>query len=314
MKVSIIVPVYNVYLYIDKCLDSLVHQTLKDIEIILVNDGSPDKSEEIIKKYMKKYKNIKYFKKENGGMSSARNYGLEYATGEYIGFVDSDDYVTIDMYEKMYEKAKSEDFDMVSCDINYVYPKKEVYVSGGVEHDNIDIKKLFINNYPAVWNKIFKKEIFDTGIRFKCGVWFEDVEFIYRVLAYVKKVGVIHEAFNQYVQRDGSITHTVSKKIYDYIDNMNTILDFYKEKNMYLEYQDVLEYVYVRYLYATFIRSALPFDKKDYMDAVNCAIENVNKTFPHYKKNKYFYKSIKGLYLVMFNKMIAKILYIVKGR
>ena len=116
-KISIIVPVYNVEKYIDKCLKSLVHQTLQDIEIIIVNDGTQDKSEEIIEKYVRGNQNkIKYYEKSNGGLSSARNYGLEYATGEYIAFLDSDDYVESNMYEEMYNLAKKENADMVECD------------------------------------------------------------------------------------------------------------------------------------------------------------------------------------------------------
>ena len=107
IKVSVIVPVYNVEDYLARCLDSLVNQTLKEIEIIVVNDGSPDNSQKIIDKYAKKYLNIKAYKKENGGLSDARNYGIKKANGEYIAFIDSDDFVTTDMYEKMYQKAKT---------------------------------------------------------------------------------------------------------------------------------------------------------------------------------------------------------------
>ena len=92
-KVSVIIPVYNTLEYLPKCLDSLVNQTLDDIELIIVNDGSPDDSHKLIKEYCEKYPNIKYYKKKNGGLSSARNYGIKKAVGEYIGFVDSDDYV-----------------------------------------------------------------------------------------------------------------------------------------------------------------------------------------------------------------------------
>ena len=105
-KVSVIVPIYNVEKYLPKCLDSLVNQTLDDIEIILVNDGSLDDSRKIAKEYSEKYKDkIIYLEKENGGLSDARNYGIPYATGEYIAFLDSDDYIDIDAYKQMYEKA-----------------------------------------------------------------------------------------------------------------------------------------------------------------------------------------------------------------
>ena len=309
MRVSVIVPVYNVEDYIEKCLESLVHQTLTDLEIIVVNDGSPDNSEKIIKKYEKKYKNIKYVVKENGGLSDARNYGLKYATGEYIAFLDSDDYVTEDMYQMMYIKAKSEDFDMVVCDINYLYPDKTLRVDAGIKEDTTDIKKTYLTIQPAAWNKIFKKDLFKHKVLFKKGVWFEDVEFIYRLLPYVKSIGVIHEPFNQYVQREGSITNTVNPKIYDYISNMNGVVDYYKKNKIYDEYKKELEYAYVRYIYATFIRSIAKYDYEEYKKGVKEAIKNVKEHFPHYRRNSYFYKSLKGLYMVFFNRLIAKIIY-----
>ena len=312
MKVSVIVPVYNVEKYLEKCLDSLASQTLKDIEVIIVNDGSPDNSQTIIDKYVKKYPNMRCYIKPNGGLSDARNYGLKYAKGEYIAFLDSDDYVTDDMYQLMYIKAKSGNFDMVVCDINYVYPDKTLKVSNGIKSDNENIKKAYLTIHPAAWNKIFKKELFEHKVLFKKGVWFEDVEFIYRLLPYIKNIGVIHEPFNQYVQRDGSITNTVNPKIYDYIHNLNGVVDYYKKKKIYDEYKKELEYVYVRYIYATFIKSIKRYDYIEYKKGVNEAIKNVKEHFPKYRKNKYFYKSLKGLYLVMFNKILAKILY--KGR
>lgn len=131
IKVSIIVPFYNVENYIEKCLKSLVNQTLKDIEILLVNDGSKDGSEEIAKKFIETYPNkIVYFKKENGGLSDARNYAIPYAKGEYIAFLDSDDYVEPNMYEEMYNKAKEQTLDYVECDFLWEYPDKVLESKG----------------------------------------------------------------------------------------------------------------------------------------------------------------------------------------
>ena len=310
-KVSVIVPVYNVEKYLEKCLDSLANQTLKDIEIIVVNDGSPDNSQKIIDKYTKKYKNIKSYIKENGGLSDARNYGLKKATGDYIAFVDSDDYVSTDMYKKMYEKAISGNFDMVVCDINYVYENTEEIkrAYSNLKTDTTNIKKAMINIYPAAWNKIFKKKLFKTGIEFKKGVWFEDVEFMYRMLPHVKTIGVINEPYNYYLQREGSITSSVDKRIYHYIENWNGIVEYYQKNNLYDKYYQELEYSYVRYLYATFIKQASKYNYEDYQDAVTEAIKNVKKTFPKYRKNKYFYKSIKGIYLLLFNKHLATLVY-----
>lgn len=315
MKVSVIVPVYNVEEYLSKCLVSLVKQELKEIEIIVINDGSPDDSQSIIDEYQKKFPNIKAYKKENSGLSDTRNMGIKYAKGEYIAFVDSDDSVTPDMYLKMYEKAKTEDFDIVTCDVKYVYSDHEDIIKTTPYKDTSNIKELFIDFYPAVCTKLFKRELLvNNNMLFKSGVWYEDVEFMYRLLPYVKNVGVIHEPFYEYLQREKSITSTISPKVYDYIHNMNGIVEYYKEKNLFDSYKKELEYAYVRYVYATFIKTCLGYDREEYLKAVDEAIKNVNEHFPNYRKNKYFYKSKKGLYLVMFNKTIAKILYKERGK
>lgn len=315
MKVSVIVPVYNVENYLEKCLESLAHQTLKDIEIIVVNDGSPDNSQEIIDKYAKKYPTIKSFIKDNGGVSDARNFGIKKAQGKYLAFVDGDDYVAYDMYEKMYQKAESGNFDIVVCDLNYVYEDDRIMeVSSKIEHDTTDIKKTYINMYPCVWNKIYKKSLFKNNIEFKKGVWFEDVDFLYKIFPYVKTIGVVKEPLNQYVQRAGSITKTFDKRLYNYIDNFNELIEFYKERELYDKYKLELEYCYLRYIYATFINQATNFNKEEYDKAVATAIENVKKNFPKYQKNKYFYTNLKGIYLVLFNKTIANILYKIKNR
>ena len=122
MKVSVIVPVYNVEKYLRKCLASLVNQDFEDYEIIIVNDGSPDNSQEIIDEYTKKYKFIRSFTKENGGLSSARNYGIDKARGDYIAFVDSDDYVDVAFLKELYEAITKDGSDIAVCEFSYVYP------------------------------------------------------------------------------------------------------------------------------------------------------------------------------------------------
>ena len=127
IKVSVIIPVYNTEDYLKECIESLVNQTLREIEILIVNDGSTDSSLEIMKEFKNKYPNIiKIFDKVNGGQASARNYALSFAQGEYLGFVDSDDWVDITMYEEMYEKAEKEDADIVICDMVDHFPDRTV--------------------------------------------------------------------------------------------------------------------------------------------------------------------------------------------
>ena len=122
-KVSVIIPVYNVQEYLRDCLESLVNQTIKnDLEVIIVNDGSKDKSQNIIDEYVEKYPELfKSYIKENGGQGSARNYGVKKASGEYIGFVDSDDYIENDMYEILYNEGIKKKLDIVVCDMAWVY-------------------------------------------------------------------------------------------------------------------------------------------------------------------------------------------------
>lgn len=316
IKVSIIVPVYNVENYLEKCLNSLVKQTLKNIEIIVVNDGTKDNSQNIIDKFTKKYSNIKSYKKKNGGLSSARNYGLKHARGEYIAFVDSDDYVEFDMYENMYKKAKESDFDVVVCNLNYIYDNKSIKAYSNVNKDLLtksEIKKSMINIYPAAWNKIYKKQLFENNVLFKEKVWYEDVEFLYRLYPYISSIGVVEGYYYNYVQRVGAITKTFDNRVFDYISNWNGIVEFYKKNKFYNEYENEIEYCYVRYLYATFIKTASNFKDKDMFNkALIEAIYNVKKHFPNYRKNVYFYKNIKGLYLLSYNKLYSKIIYFIK--
>lgn len=316
MKLSIIVPVYNVEKYLRRCMDSLVSQTISDMEILVINDGSPDNSQKIIEEYEKKYSFVKGFVKENGGLSDARNYGIEIAKGEYIAFVDSDDYIENTMYETMYKKAITKEFDVVVCDFEEIYSDHSVLGTSKIKQDLMNpeqVKEQMHDIYPSAWNKIYKKELFDN-LRFKKNVWFEDVELIYRMLPYIRSIGVIHQAFYKYMQRKGSISKSNDKRIYHCLDNWNGIVTFYKENGLYEKYHEELEYCYVRYLYATFVKAALKFDKNMYRQAVEKAISNVKRQFPGYRKNKYFYKSLKGVYLIVFHKRLAMLYYWINSK
>ena len=309
VKVSIIVPVYNTAKYLNKCINSLLNQTLKEIEIILINDGSTDNCESIIKKY--KDKRIKYISKKNEGIGKTRNLGIEIASGEYLAFIDSDDYIESKFCEVMYNKAIKDKCDIVICDYfeDINNELKEIKFASFKDTNLMENPEIinYINLGPC--NKIYKKELIkDNNILFKKGVWFEDVEFTYRLLPYINSIGVVKEKFYNYVQRDGAITRTFDERMYHYIDNLNGVVEFYKNNNFYNEYEKELEYIYVRYLYATFIKGVSKYkDDEKFEKAVKEAIKNVNLYFPKYRKNKYFYKSIKGLYLVLFNYKLAKI-------
>lgn len=319
-KLSIIVPVYNVEKYLDKCLDRILNSTYKDFELIVINDGTKDNSEQIITKYLEKeeYKDkIRYISKENSGLSDTRNLGMSKATGDYIAFVDSDDYIEPNMYETMMNKAIEKDFDIVASDVRLVYENsdKEKIVSSAYEKDLIskdEIKQTMLVYYPVVWNKIYKKSLLE-GIEFSKGVWYEDMEFNLKVYPRIKSIGVVKEPLYNYLQRGNSITYTYNDKLYDIITNMDTVIKYYKEQGMYEEYKEELEYLYLRYAYATFPkRLAKCKDKKKYKEGITFAMNKVTEHFPEYKKNKYFKTmGVKGKYIKNFNKFIANINYVV---
>lgn len=312
IKVSIIVPVYNAEGYIEKCLDSLIAQTLKEIEIIAIDDGSTDNTSKLLMKYKDR---IKIIHQKNKGVASARNRGLKEAKGEYIAFVDSDDWVNEDMLKKLYQKAKSQNFDCVMCNFSYVDDEKIWDGTIMPSNDIIDLsakKKFLITMFPVIWNKIYKREKI-VKFKFKDGVWAEDVEYLYRILTNIDNIGVINDKLYYYYQRLKSESRLYDERIYSYIHNFNGIIDFYKKNNLYKEYKLELEYCYVRYIYATFVKRATYFEnKKDYKKAVDTAIKNVKEAFPKYRKNKYFYKSPKGIYLTLFNKVVAYLYYDLK--
>lgn len=315
MKISVIVPVYNVEKYLRKCLDSIVSQTFSDIEVIVVNDGTTDNSQKIIEEYEKKYSFVKGYIKENGGLSDARNYGIERASGDYLAFVDSDDYIDIHMYERMYKKAVEGDYDMVVCDFTEVYNDHNAEGSSRLEKDletSDEVKKHMVDFYPSAWNKLFKRELF-RELRFKKSVWFEDVELCYRLLPYVRSVGVVKEPLYYYIQREGSISKSADPRIYHCIDNWNGIVEFYQKNDLYQTFFRELEYNYVRYMYATFVKAALKFDMNGFEEAVRSAQKNVKVHFPQYRRNPYFYKNMKGMYLLGFNRWLAWIYYKVKN-
>lgn len=209
--VSVIVPVYNVEAYLAKCVQSLLDQTFSDLEILLVDDGSTDKSLAICDEYAAKDARIRVIHKENGGLSSARNAGIEAARGRYIGFVDSDDYVEPEMYERLYTLAEREGADIAIGSFRYCYADREKAftvetapsVCTGREALGRALRREGIANY--VWTRLVRREIFDRGLRFAEGRVFEDVHIMPEMLLAAEKVAVDDRPMYNYVKRAGSI-------------------------------------------------------------------------------------------------------------
>lgn len=307
-KVSVIVPFYNVEGYIEKCLETLVNQTLQDIEIILVNDGSKDRSVNIVKKFQRNYpEKIVYLEKENGGLSDARNYAIPYAKGEYIAFLDSDDYVEKDMYQKMYNLAVKEDSDMVECDFCWEYPDKTRKDVGEIYHGT---KEMIEKIRVVAWNKLIKKEILeDTKIQFPKGYRYEDVEFTYKLIPYIKKVSFLKEACIHYIQREGSISNSQNERTREIFDVLDHVLQYYKKIGIYEKYKTELEYIYTRYAFCSSLRRISKIQDENVQEnLLKLTWNNVQEKFPNWKQNSILKTKFnaKNIYMRTINKFTFK--------
>ena len=303
-KVSIIVPFYNVEGYIEKCLDTLVNQTLKDIEIILVNDGSTDRSIEIVNKFLRRYpEKLVYLEKENGGLSDARNYAIPYTKGEYIAFLDSDDYVEKYMYEEMYNMAKKENSDMVECNFYWEYPDKQKEDIRTIYHGK---NEMIVKIRVVAWNKLIKREILEKSeVRFPKGYRYEDTEFTYKLIPYIEKVSFLKKPCIHYVQREGSISNSQNERTKEIFDVLDHVIEYYKEKDIYEKYQEELEYIYVRYAFCSSLLRIVKIKDDNLQEKLlNLTWDNVNTKFPNWKNNEILKKGkgIKNLYMKTINR------------
>ena len=284
-KVSVIVPIYNVEKYLEKCINSLLSQTLEDIQIILVNDGSKDNSGNIAKEYEKNNKNrIIYVEKENGGLSDARNYGLKYATGDFIAFLDSDDYIEKNAYEEMYNKAIEENSDYVECDFIWEFPNK-IRVDKQYPYKN---KKEMLSFVRVVaWNKLIKRQLItDNNLEFPKGLRYEDVEFTYKLIPFINKFAYVDKPFIHYVQRKGSIANVQNERTAEIFTVLDNVIEFYKKNNIYEKYRDELEYNYARYLLCSSLKRMCKIKDKTIREKLLTeSWKRLNSNFPNWKEN-----------------------------
>ena len=272
MKISVIVPVYNVENYLEKCLNSLVNQTLEEIEILVINDGSTDYSQKIIDEFQKKFpQKIKVFSKENGGLSDARNFGIERASGNFLAFVDSDDYISENMFLEMYDLAIKNEAELVICNL------QKVDENGNVTQkltqipnfsEKIDMEKnfsVFSDLSYFACNKIFKKELFD-GKRFQKGMHFEDIELIPQILLQCKILAKTDAFHYQYLERSNSISKSHTERGLDILKSVENVEKAF-ENSMYsfkkneLKGFQILEGIYTFLAYLAFVKDDEVYDK-----------------------------------------------------
>lgn len=307
-KVSIIVPAYNAEQYIINCLDSLVNQTYKDIEIIIINDGSTDNTLNIIKDYEKKYKKIiKIIDQKNAGQGAARNRGIKEASGEYVTFVDSDDYVKFEMIEKLYNNLKENNSDVSVGNIIKKYEDKEILFNNFKIMDNDNVNNLIIS-HPGPVARLYKKSLFiDNNIYFLENLIYEDLGTIPLLGLYANNVSYINDYLYYYVIREGSTMNQIgySEKLENIFDVMSHL-----EKKFNGKKKKELEYLYIEHL----LRSAcLRFSKfNEGKEKILYIKKIIKKKYPNWRKNKYYKNSsIKFKILCNLNiSMNRKIIYL----
>lgn len=283
-KISIIVPIYNVEGYLSECIDSLLHQDVVDYEIILVNDGSTDTSKEIAEKYEDEYSGlIKLLNKENGGLSDARNVGLQHVNGKYILFVDSDDKFEENSLSGLYEYAEEKDADIIVFDFIKEYERqgKSVWEKSMRSSDVGE----YILSTPNACNKMYRASMFkDNKVMFKKGIWYEDLALIPGLVAFTNKISHYNKGLYHYRMRDESIMRQMkyNSKFLDILD----VIDILGER-IRIDYYEELEYLAILHAYYGCSLRLLAFDK--YEDIEKCK-SYLDHNFPNWKKNAYFEK------------------------
>ena len=307
-KISFIIPVYNVAPYLPKCLDSVLAQTLTDIEVICINDGSTDDSGKILHDYAAKDKRIKVINQSNQGISAARNAGLKMVQSNYVMFVDSDDYIAFDMAEKLYQTMIKENPDMVICSAecvnllskdaspdviewqSWLQPWLDEYVkSTGVYEVPKTIKDEFIS---VVWNKLYKTSIIKNyKIEFPLGLIEEDEYWLWAYMLHCKKYAFVNERLYFYIQRSGSImtTRNGNEKVLDILEIERRIYELAQKYTDINDYQEILADWYIKT-----VGEILEYRKPKDMAALLSKFEGYMQNYNSSAKLREFYKTIEN--------------------
>ncbi len=289
MKVSVIVPMYNVRDYVGQCLASLAAQTLADMEVILVNDGSTDDTPEIAASFCERYPDrFRLVNKANGGLSDARNYGMRFAKGEYIAFLDSDDFVEPELYEKL-AGLMDEGCDVAVTDIEYWYedPARRFIMKGLSSREADTVQRKAMLSPMFAWNKMYRRSWFgEGGFRYPLNTWYEDIPVTTLVFARAEKIGWLEECLIHYRQREGSImSSAASPRIREIFGIMAMVRGEFEQAGLQDAYRDELEYLHIEHLrlYGMFRFIRSPYTKELYAES-----ERVMRAYyPEWRKNRY---------------------------
>lgn len=288
-KVSIIVPIYNSEEYLYECLDSIKNQTLKNIKAILINDGSTDSSEKIIDEYIKNYPEIfTKINKQNGGQGSARNLGIEKATGEYVVFVDSDDYLEKNMLENMYNAAIKNNSDLVICDYYEIENKNKIVRKAMNSFDDrIKINYMLSNASP--WNKLIKTNIFkENKISFLEGHIYEDLATMPILTDYLNNIVYLEETLYNYIIRNGSTMRqkTYNKKLESIFVAINHLENEFQNRSLLEKYSQEIEFLNIYHL--LYAASGRFLEYPEGKSKIKEIVKIIKENYPNWNQNKYY--------------------------
>ena len=288
VDISIIVPIYNAEKFLVECIESLLNQTKQELEFILVNDGSTDQTEEIIKK--NKDKKIKYFKNKNQGIGKTRNFGIDKATGKYIMFVDSDDFLEKDACEKLYKKMEQERADVVVCNFYKLEDgnREEVKIQPFSSTTLEEQPQLLLEINLAPWNKLYRTELLKKHhIRFVETLKYEDAPFVVEALDKARKISYLDQPLNYYVIHQNSETTVRDMRVFDIIKIVDQIRTYFQGRENFVK---IINMLTVRILTNYTIQQRMQQDKKIGNQFIEDAFSYLKKEVPDYKNNKYYEK------------------------
>lgn len=309
--ISIIIPVYNVEEYLDKCVESIVNQTYENLEIILVDDGSPDNCPAMCDEWAMKDSRIKVIHKTNGGLSDARNCGIDVSTGDYIYFIDSDDYISVDAIEKLYNVLSDNNCDIAFgryvevidgiekkaeySDKTYIYSQDEFWE----KRYSLSLQKEYLISISMMvsWNKLIKKEVFDN-VRFSKGRLHEDEFIIHKLIANCSRIAFLDSKLYYYLQRDNSIMgkRNLNNKI-DALEALAQREEYFlhnKKSFLNLSILSFLNYIMLNYFNYKYVYKNKELTRKSkglYRYYYKVMLKNNIKNEPHYRKNRLLYLS-----------------------
>ncbi len=316
IKISVIIPVYNAEKTLKKCLDSILNQSLKEIEIILINDGSKDKSDGICQNYVKKDTRILYINKSNEGCSITRNLGIDIAKGKYITFVDSDDYLEKEMYKSMYNIAKKDNSDIVVCGFNILDEKYNHLekVRPAKYLDKMEYFKIKNKCFNSPWNKIYKKELLkNNNIYFPKNTHMgEDLVFNVKAFYFAEKIDIVKECYYNYYNNLFGAMNNVKKRKEIYI-SLNEIFNFfnkYDKNNKYLKiYNEFFIFNGIFPIYGI-IENLKCQKKEEWKELLILARKNIDKNYKNFsiKEKSYVFYSEVRLKLYFLKPILKKLL------